>query len=354
MRKIIKRSSKIRGLPPGSLIHIGEKKSEKVKISIVDYTSKNFEEREIKKIQECSKFKRKPTVSWINIDGLHDIEIIENIGKCFDIHPLALEDILNSDQRPKIEDFDEYILIILKMLYIENKTNEIKSEQVSIIFGKNFVLSFQEKSGDVFDPIRERIRKSKGKIRTRGADYLAYSLVDAIVDNYFSILESIGERVENIEEKLITEPQPDVLQKIYNLKIETIYIRKSIWPLRELINSLLRDESRLIKTNTHLYLRDLYDNTIQVIDTVETFRDTMSGMLDIYMSSVSNKMNEVMKVLTIFAAIFIPLTFIVGVYGMNFEYMPELSIQWAYPLVWLVIIFTSLSLLIYFKMKKWI
>jgi len=355
MKRIIRRSSqKTRGLPPGSIIHIGEKKTEEVKISVIDYNVNNFEEKEIKKIEECFSLKRKPSITWINIDGLHKVELIEKFGKNFEIHPLVLEDILNTDQRPKMEDFDKYIFFILKMLYIDDKTQEIQSEQISLILGRNFVISFQEKTGDVFKNIRERIRKSKGRIRKRGSDYLVYSLIDAIVDNYFVVLEKIGDKIEEMEDDVVKNPEPKLLQQIYNLKREMIYLRKSVWPLRELINGLLREESKLIKNTTHVYLRDLYDNTIQIIDTIETFRDMISGMLDIYMSSVSNRMNEVMKVLTIFAAIFIPLTFIAGIYGMNFEYMPELTIPWGYPAVWIVIITVSVSLLIYFKHKKWL
>jgi magnesium transporter len=355
MPKNIKRNiQKTRGLPPGSLIHIGEKKTETVKISLMDYRLNNFEEKEIKKIEECFSLKRKPSVTWINIDGLHEVDIIEKLGKCFEIHPLVLEDILNTDQRPKMEDFDKYIFFILKMLYIDETTQKIDSEQVSIIVGRNFVISFQEKVGDVFNSIRERIRNSKGRIRKMGADYLCYSLIDAIVDNYFLILEKIADKVESMEEDVVKNPETELLQQIYNLKREMIYLRKSVWPLREVINNLLREESKLIKSSTHVYLRDLYDNTIQIMDTIETFRDMISSMLDIYMTSVSNKMNEVMKVLTIFAAIFIPLTFIAGVYGMNFEHMPELSIPWAYPAVWLIIIIVSVTLLGYFKHKKWL
>jgi len=354
MQRFIKKSSKTRGLPPGSLVHIGEKKTEKIKISIIDYSANKFEEKEIKNVEECFSLKRKPSVSWINIDGLHEIDVIEKIGHCFDIHPLVLEDILDTDQRPKMEEFDKYIFLVLKMLYNDNKTHEIRSEQVSLIFGPNFVISFQETIGDVFDSVRERIRKNKGRIRKMGSDYLAYALIDAIVDNYFSILEKIGERVEDMEQDVVSKPEPEILQKIYNLKREMIYLRKSVWPIRELINNLLREESRLIKKNTHIFLRDLYDHTIQVIETIETFRDMITGMLDIYMSSISNKMNEVMKVLTIFAAIFIPLTFIAGVYGMNFENMPELGWSFGYFMVLIIMLLVGILLLGFFKHKKWL
>jgi len=354
MVRIIKKSSKTRGLPPGSIVYIGDKKIEKVKISIIDYSIGKFDEKEVKNVKECFNFVKKPTVTWINIDGLHDIGLIEKLGKCYDIHPLVLEDIVNTDQRPKMEVYDKYIFFVLKMLFVDDKTHMIHTEQVSIILGRNFVISFQEAIGDVFDQIRDRIRKNKGRIRKMGSDYLAYSLIDAIVDNYFTILEKMGEKIEDIEKEVVSNPDPKILQQIYNLKREMVYLRKSVWPLREVINGLFREESKLIKGNTNIYLRDLYDHTIQVIDTIETFRDMISGMLDIYMSSVSNKMNEVMKVLTIFAAIFIPLTFIAGIYGMNFQNMPELSIPWAYPLVWVVIIIVAVTLLVFFKNKKWL
>ena len=354
MARFVKKSSKMKGLPPGELIHIGEKKTEKVKITVIDYSSDKFQEKEVKKAEDCFSFKRKPTVTWINVDGLHQIDVIGKLGECFEIHPLVLEDILNTDQRPKIEDFEKYIFIVLKMLYTEEKTHEIHSEQVSLILGNNFVISFQESIGDVFDTIRERIRNSKGRIRKMGADYLAYGLIDAIVDNYFIILEKIGEKIEGIENEIVANPTPEKLQTIHNLKREMIYLRKSVWPLREVISGLQRGESKLVKKPTHIYLRDLYDHTIQVIDTIETFRDMTSSMLDIYMSSVSNKMNEVMKVLTIFAAIFIPLTFIAGVYGMNFQYMPELDLQWGYFAALFVMLIVGVSLLFYFRRKKWL
>ncbi|MFX1503314.1 MAG: magnesium/cobalt transporter CorA [Promethearchaeota archaeon] len=352
--RLIKKSSKSVGLPPGSLIHIGEKKTEKMKISVIDYGIGKYDEKEVKNVEDCFPYIKKPSVTWINVDGLHEVDVIEKLGNCFEIHPLVLEDIVNTEQRPKMEDFEKYIFFVLKMLYAGDKTNMIYSEQVSIILGKNFVISFQEAVGDVFDSVRERIRKGKGRIRKMGSDYLAHALIDAIVDNYYTILEKIGERVESMEQDLVSNPVPGTLQQIYNIKREMIYLRKSVWPLREVINGLIREESKLIRKETHIYLRDLYDHTIQVIDTIETFRDMISGMLDIYMSSVSNKMNEVMKVLTIFAAIFIPLTFIAGIYGMNFQYMPELSIQWAYPAVWIIIILISVSLLVYFKHRKWL
>lgn len=350
---IKKRSTKT-GLPPGALIHIGEKKAEKIKISFLDYDEIQIEEKEVKTIEECFPIKDKPTITWINIDGLHQVDIIEKIGKNFDFHPLLLEDILNTEQRPKIEDFETYIYVVLKMLNYDEKTNELNSEQVSIIFGQNFVISFQEKEMDVFNPMREIIRTGKGRIRKMGADYLAYGLIDAIVDGYFLILEKLGENIEEVEETMVANPSPETLRAIHTLKRRMISLRKSVWPLREVVSALERSESVLIHDQTQIYLKDVYDHTIQVIDTVETYRDVLSGMLDIYLSSISNKMNEIMKVLTIIATIFIPLTFIAGVYGMNFEFMPELKWRWGYPAIWFVMITVSISMMLYFRKKKWL
>lgn len=355
MPKLVKKRSKKTGLPPGTLIHIGDKKTENVGMTLINYDEAQYKEREIKKIEECFPFGDKPTVTWLNINGIHDAEIMEKIGEYVGLHPLLLEDIMNTDQRPKIEDFGDYIFITLKMLYCCNeKKNEIEIEQVSLILGINFVISFQEREGDVFNSIRERIKRGKGKMRKSGADYLAYTLIDAIVDNYFVILEGTGEKIEEMEEKLITNPTPKTLQGIHNLKRDMIFLRKSVWPLREVVSGLERTESSLIKKSTGIYLRDVYDHSIQVIDTIETFRDMISGMVDIYLSSISNKMNEVMKVLTIIATIFIPLTFIVGIYGMNFAYMPELQWHWGYFGVIFIMAVVTIIMLIYFRKKKWL
>ncbi len=354
MLRLIKRVSKKTGLPPGTPVHIGEKKIEKTRITIIDYDKDKFQQYEAEKIEECFPFKDTPTVTWINIDGIHEVEIIEDIGKHFDLHPLLLEDIVNTGQRPKIEHFENYLFIVLKMLYYDKEETEIKSEQVSLILGSNFVISFQESIGDVFNPVRDRIRNGKGRIRKMGADYLAYSLMDAIVDSYFVILEQLGEEIEHTEEELVKNPTPETLQAIHNLKREMIFLRKSTWPLREVVSVLEREESPLIKKSTSIYLRDVYDHTFQVIDTIETFRDMLSGMLDIYLSSISNRMNAIMKVLTIIATIFIPLTFIAGIYGMNFRFMPELEWHWGYPLVLLVMVAIGVLMLFYFRKKEWL
>jgi len=354
MSRFIKKHSQKVGLTPGSLVHIGKKRSEKIKVSLIDYNEKEITEKKLKSIKESFPFKDKPTVTWINIDGVHDTDVIADIGKHFAIHPLVLEDILNTDQRPKIEDFDKYIFIVLKMLsYNENK-KEIESEQISLILGSNFVISFQEREGDVFEYIRERLRKSKGRIRKMGSDYLAYSLIDAIIDHYFIILEKMGERIEIMEDEVLSNPNTQTTEVLHDMKKEMLFLRKSVWPLRELLSSLQRNESALISESTSIYLRDVYDHTIQIIDTIESYRDMTSGLVDLYLSSISNRMNEVMKVLTIIATIFIPMTFIAGIYGMNFEYMPELGLWWGYFAVWTVMLILGISMLFYFRKKKWL
>ena len=354
MPRFFKKMSHKAGLPPGALLHVGERKAEEVTITIMDYDQMAFQEKAVSAIEECFRFKDTSTVTWININGLHEVSVIEKIGKHFGIHPLIQEDILHTGQRPKMEDFDTYILIILKMLRYDDEASTVRTEQMSIILGSNFVISFQEVAGDVFNPLRDRIRNGKGRIRRMGADYLAYAILDSIVDHYFILLEKCGERIETLEEELAENPQPQTLQDIHNLKQEIVFLRKSVWPLREAISGLERAESSLISDGISMYLRDLYDHTIQVIDSVETYQDILSGMIDLYLSSVSNKMNEVMKVLTIFASIFIPLTFMAGIYGMNFEFMPELKVWWAYPALWGAMIAVAAGLLTFFRRRKWL
>ncbi len=339
------------GLPPGTLMHIGEEKQHTPKISIIDYNETKFEEKIAQTVEECFPFRRKKSVTWINIDGIHDIKIIEDLGKHFGFHSLLLEDIMNTEQRPKIDDFEDHIYIILKMLTSEIR--EINTEQISIIIGKNFVISFQETEGDIFDPIRKRIRENKGKLRKRGSDYLAYSLIDAIVDHYFAVLEKLEEKIEGVEES-ITRPTPETIKVMHQLKRQTISLQQSIWPLREVVSGMMRSESPLIKKTTAIYLRDVYDHTIQVMDTIETFRDILSGMMEIYLFSASNKMNEIMKVLTIIGTIFIPLTFITGIYGMNFEYVPALEWKYGHFAVLSGMLIIAIFLLYYFRRRGWI
>lgn len=352
--KLVKQRSKKAGLSPGTLVHVGEKKVESVRLTYLDYDEQKIEEKHVSAIEQCFPFKETPTVTWINIDGLHDIEMIEKLGREFDLHPLILEDVLNTGQRPKFEDFGKNFFIVLKMLSYDEELHAVESEQVSLIVGANFVISFQERIGDVFEPIRGRIRNNKGRIRKMKADYLAYALVDSVVDSYFAILERVGEKIESMEEELVSEPTENTMQQIHLMKREMILLRRSVWPLRETINGFQRSESDLIGEVTSVYLRDVYDHTIQIIDTIESFRDMVSGMLDIYLSSISNKMNSVMKVLTIIATIFIPLTFVAGIYGMNFESMPELKWKYGYAAVWIVMLAIGAIMLIYFRRKKWL
>lgn len=359
MLELLKFSSKKTGLPPGTAIYVGEKKIDKVRMSVVDYDRESYETFFPEDIKECEQFKQKPTITWINIDGLHEALKIEAFGKCFGLHSLTIEDILHTTQRPKIDVYDDYVFLVIKMPRLNIETNQIEMEQVSFVLGNNYLLTFQELEGDTFDAVRSRVKNNKGRIRKMGVDYLAYALIDSVVDHYFAILEQVGEQIEVLEEELVDSPSPETLQKIHVLKREMILLRKSVWPLREVINGLQREELPQITESINFFLKDLYDHTIQVIDTVETFRDIISGMVDIYLSSVSNRMNEVMKVLTIYAAIFIPLTFIAGIYGMNFNpekspfNMPELNWAYGYPFALGLMLVLGLSMLVFFKKKNW-
>lgn len=340
--------------PPGTLIYTGIKKTEKVSINLIYYDENEFIEKEIGSLEECLDFKNRKGVVWININGLHRTDIIENTGKIFNIHPVVLENILNIKQRPKIEEIEDYIFLIVKMLNYDEKKKTIISEQVSFILKENCLISFQERKGDVFDIIRERLRKSAGIIRKMGVDYLFYSLLDTIVDFYFLVIEKIGDRIEYLEDKILKGPDEKTLQTLYSLKRQTITLRRAVWPLRDIVNRMVRDGSSLIKQSTMVYLRDVYDHIIEVIDTVETLREMLSGMLELYLSSLSNRMNEIMKILTIMATIFIPLTLIAGIYGMNFKYMPELKLKWGYPAVLIFMLLTGISMLFYFRKKRWL
>ncbi|MCE3279921.1 MAG: magnesium transport protein CorA [Bacteroidetes bacterium] len=340
------------GAPPGTLIYYGEDQTEKVKITLIEYNEGQFIEKTFDDVQECLDNVNIDMVKWINVDGIHDVTLVEALGKHFNIHPLTLEDVVNTNQRPKFEDYDNYVVSIMKMIYYET---ELRSEQLTVVLMDGMVISFQEvHGGDAFDLIRTRIRQGKGRIRKMGADYLAYALIDAVVDCYFTILEKIGDKIELLEEELITEPSKETMQQLHAMKREMIFVRKAVWPMRDMINNFERSESELIRPTTDVYLRDVHDHTIRIIDTVETFRDLLSGMMDIYLSSVSNKMNEVMKMLTIITTIFVPVTFIAGVYGMNFDYMPELHSKWGYPAVWAVMLTVIITLVVYFRRKKWL
>lgn len=355
IKNLISPKPKKIGLSPGTLIYMGEKKEQPVQITVIDYLGDDYNEREVDSVKDILPYKDSQSNSWININGLHNVDLIDNIGKNFDVHPLVLEDILHTTQRPKLEEFDNYIFIVLRMFFYNDETKELKNEQVSLILGKNYLLTFQEDLGDVFDPVRERLRKGGVRMRKGGPDYLAYALIDAVVDSYFHILELLGEDIEEIEERLVQDAEREELRVIHRLRRELIMLRKSVWPLREVLSAIQRSEIGLIREQTGVYLRDVYDHTIQVIDTIESYRDMVVSMLDTYLSSISNKMNEVMKVLTIIATIFIPLTFLAGVYGMNFKHFPELQKEWMYPWgFWIFITVAALLMLWYFRRKKWL
>lgn len=350
---VFPKSKKPAGHLPGDPIYAGEEKMEPVVMDIMAYNDDKYTEKIIGSLEECEQFLDKKSVLWLNVTGVHDPDVVKKVGEYFHLHPLILEDIMHTTQRPKVEDLDDYIYLVVKMIFMEEDSGEMHSEQLSIILGDHFVITFQEKGGDVFNVLRDRIRTKKGKIRKTGSDYLLYSLIDLVVDHYFGILEKIGMDLEMIEASLVEALNTEQLSSMHVLRREVIFLRKNIWPLREIINSLHKDEFTLILKPTRIYLRDIYDHVIQLIDSIESLRDLGASILDLYLSTVNNKMNEIMKVLTIFTAIFIPLTFLAGVYGMNFRHMPEIEWKWSYPLFWLGIV-TIISLMLYvFKRNKW-
>ncbi len=354
MQKMLKQRAKKTGLPSESLVYTGEKKDEKIDIHLIDYDETTFTEQVVSSLDACIPYKNKPTVTWIDIDGVHNVAVLEKLGDCFGLHKLVTEDILNTDQRPKTEDYGEYLYTVLKMLSTD-KDGKIVTEQISIITGSNFVLSFQEGiEGDAFNLIRDRLRTGKGRIRKMGADYLAYALLDAIVDNYFVIVEKLGEKLESLETELIEYPSQKTVQRIYQLKRELIFLRNAVWPLREAVSALGKSESPLIRDSTTPFLRDVYDHVIHIMDSIDIYREMISGMLDMYLSSVSNRLNEVMKILTVISLVFMPLTFLAGVYGMNFKFMPELEWRYGYPMALFIMAGIALLMIFYFKRKRWL
>ena len=353
MARFLKNQSASKGQSPGALIFIGKQKMDKMLTRVIDYDSVNLTEQELSNIKDGSHFRKTQTVTWLNINGLHDIERIKEVGQIFEIHPLVMEDILNTGQRPKIEEFDEYIFIVLKMIRFDVETEMIVTEQLSLILGDNFLLTFQEQTGDVFNPVRERIRKQKSRLRGSGTDYLAYALLDTVVDNYIYVIEQIGEKIEDLEEIILTGDDTGVMEKINTFKREINYLSKSIRPAREAILSLLKLDSNLFHGSTLPFLKDLKDLISHATEAIDTYRDLLTDQLNIHNSVMANKMNDIMKVLTIFAAIFIPLTFIAGIYGTNFEYLPELHYKYSYFIFWAILILVAGGLLYYFKRKRW-
>jgi magnesium transporter len=343
------------GTPPGTLIYTGDNKDVKPRIRVFEFDEESYKEKELSSLDDWDFSPDSGTVYWVDVVGLSDSEeLFRKLRDLCGIHLLVLEDVLNVNHRPKAEYFDDYIFVILKMLtYADDNGVGVESEQVSLIWGSNYVVTFQEREGDVFEGIRDRIRNNKGIVRKEKACYLAYLLIDSVVDNYFAVLEKLGERVEEFEERVIKDPSYEIVGNIHDLKRELIELRKSIWPLREVLGVLYKEDSDMTKPCA-VYFRDVYDHTVEIMDIVETYREMASGLLDVFLSSLSNKMNEVMKVLTMIATIFIPLTFIAGIYGMNFKYMPELDWKWGYPLVLIVMVFISICMVLYFKRKRWL
>jgi len=357
MEKLATGLSRKAGLIPGTLVHVGDLDQHPVRITLINYDADHVTERELTAADECPECKDDKTVTWINIEGVHDAGVVERVGAAFGLHPLVMEDVMNTEQRPKIEDYDDYLYIVVRMLYErpgdDEDSLEIDSEQVSFIVGPNVLITFLEDPGDVFDPVRKRIRESRGRVRKYGTDYLAYALIDVIVDNYFTVLERFGDLTEDLEQEVMGDPTIETLHAIQQMKRAMIQVRRAIWPLRDVVSVLVRGDSSLIKKATLVFLRDIYDHVVRVVDVVETQREMLGGLMEIYLSTVSNRMNQVMKVLTVIATVFIPLTFIVGVYGMNFVNMPELHWRYGYWFTWGVMVVVVGVMVMYFRRKKW-
>lgn len=353
MTQTAKRKKKPAGSSPGSVVYVGSEKTAPVSITRIRYSAQGAEAPVVITPAECRPEPGEAGVVWYTVDGVHNVEILKTLGENFGLHPLVVEDIGNTTQRPKLEGFDGYNFLAAKMITYDGKAARVQTEHVSLVYGDGYVLLFLQDPGDLFAPIRQRIESGKGRIRSHGSDYLVYALVDAIVDYYFHVLEEVGERLERLEDEVVVRPTISTLRAIHNMKRELIALRRSIWPMREVVNAMARDEASFASSGVKIFLRDLYDHTVHVIDSVETMRDIITGTLDIYLSSVSNRLNEVMKVLTVMSSIFIPLTFIVGVYGMNFHYMPELEWHWGYPAVWVAMLSISAALMMLFKRKRW-
>ncbi len=353
MRKFSRAAHTVRR-PSESLDPETPHRRESAGIKLFAYDESSLDERDLARVEEGFEAVDRGLTSWINVDGLHDRATIDSLGDHFSLHPLLLEDVVHAAQRCKVEQYGGNTYIVIRMLEFDRLSKEINSVQISIVLAGNTLITFQEHDRDVFDGVREWIRAGRPRMRTSGTAYLAYALLDAVVDHYFVLLEEVGEHIESIEDALFRRPDRETLTDIHTLKRELIYLRKSVWPLRETINSMLRDEDLPFHDKLHVYLRDLYDHTVQVIETTESYRDLNAGMLETYLSMVSNRMNEVMKTLTIIATLFIPLTFVVGVYGMNFDHMPELHLRWGYPALWGFMVLVSIAMFRYFKRKRWL
>ena len=355
-RYLLKRPKSTKALhqAPGTVTYVGRKEKAETFLEVIDYNADDFERFTSKQPQDAFQFEKEDRVTWINLDGLSNTQEIEKVGKYYGLHPLIIEDIVNTNQRPKIDEYKDYYFIVAKMLYFE-KDGSLEQEHISFVLGHNYLLSFQEAGGDVFDGVRERLENVQGRIRSRGADYLVFALLDAIVDNYFMVIEEMSDRIENLEEQLFSsQPNDDTTFEIQELKRTMLRIRRAVFPLREVVSRMEKINSGIIDEQTLNYIRDLYDHLNQVIENIEIYREMTWGLMDMYLTTINNKMNEVMKVLTIMASIFIPLTFLAGIYGMNFEYMPELKYKYSYPILLLIMLLLIVGMLYYFKRKRWL
>ncbi|HXV87009.1 MAG TPA: magnesium/cobalt transporter CorA, partial [Gemmatimonadales bacterium] len=340
------------GLAPGSLVHVGEERAQQVSIRVMEYAEGGLLAERPVQPERLAALADAATVTWFDVDGVHRVDIVERLGAAFGIHPLLLEDILNPQQRPKVEDYGSYVCVVLNMLSVRD--GAVEREQVSVVFGQRWLITFQEgKAGDAFDMVRQWIRDNRGRICRLGPDYLAYALIDAIVDRYFAVVEHLGDQMDHLEEGMLTGADRGLLSRLHRLRSELLNLRRMVWPLREVVAGLQRGGMPLIQDATQPYLRDVHDHTIQIVDALDAYRDMSAGMLEIYLTNVSNRLNEVMKVLTIIATIFIPLTFIVGIYGMNFDVMPELRWRWGYPVVMLGMAGLAGGMLWFFRRKQW-
>lgn len=348
-----KRSGKA-GLPAGALVHIGERKTERAAITLIAYDEAAVDETLFEDLAACCECKPGREKIWLNVHGLHEPEVLQEIGRRFQLHPLVLEDILNTDQRPKVDDYGSYLYLVARVFDVDPATLAVSSEQVSFVIGDNFVLTFQERPTGTFGPVREWLRADRGRIRQLGTDYLAYALLDLVVDRYFTILEQLGDRAEELEEELLGDPGAEQLATLHQLKRETLNLRRAIWPLREVVNSLVRNEQRFFKPETQLYLRDIYDHTVHLIESLEAIRDLIAGMLDIYLSSISNRVNKEVRALTVIALVFMPTTLISGIFGMNFRSMPLLDDASGFIYAIMLMLGVAATLGLVFWRRRWL
>jgi magnesium transporter len=354
MARFIKDRSKSKGLAPGSLVFIGRQKMNKPELFVMDYNQNSLEEKQIHSLTEIEDYIHKDGVTWLNINGIHDLELIRELGHMFNITSLLLESVLNTDQRPKFESFDNHDAIILKMIHYDETIKQVVAEQFSLILGKRYVITLQERQGDVFKGVRERIRNNKGRVRLSDNDYLMYALLDAIADNYAIAIETVGRKIDELDGRIFKYNEKGLTEEIYTLKTELNYLRKSVRPVKDVVNSYLKAESPFFMEKNIVYLKDLNDSITHSAESIELYNNLVSDQLNIYNTNMSNSLNQVMKVLTIFASIFIPLTFLAGIYGMNFEYIPELKYKYAYLIFWILVLVIGIGLIIYFRRKKWL